>query len=210
MQLFAHSPTFSGSGRCHCNASGFLKQDLYLDLEFEKNWIVAVKLNSDILNLTIFSYYNQNRFLTSPEWFFNSGGVWFDSGGVALTREMSGVCDGFYVSRGQKPNWTNVSRGTPKPIHLLRLPRASTKLYQHPPSIKTKPCLHLPSHQNHTYSTSTEWQNHTFSVLKPNHIYISRGTKPNHLYISRGTKPNHLYISRGTKPNRHHPTIGCL
>ena len=48
--------------------------------------------------------YNQNRFLTSPEGFFTSGGVWFDSGDVALTREMSGVCDGFYVSRGQKPN----------------------------------------------------------------------------------------------------------
>ena len=113
----------------------------------------------------IFSSYNQNQFLTSPEWFFTSGGVWFDSGDVALTREMSGVCDGFYVSRGQKPNWTNVSRGTPKPNHRLRLPRVSTKLNQHLPSIKTKPCVHLPSNQNQIILTPPEYQNQTYLHL---------------------------------------------
>ena len=115
--------------------------------------------------LTTFALYNQNRFLTSPEWFFNSGGVWFDSGDVALTREMSGVRSGFYVSRGQKPNWTNVSRVTPKPNHRLRLPRVSTKLNQHLPSIKTKPCVHLPSNQNQIILTPPEYQNQTYLHL---------------------------------------------
>ena len=92
-----------------------------------------------------------------------------------LTREM--LCHlgrrkvsevGFDVSRGQKPNWTNVSRGTQKSNHL-RISRG------------TKP--------NYTNISR---------VSKSNHLYISRGSKPNHLNISRGSKPNHLNVSRGT------------
>ena len=123
---------------------------------------------------SFFPNITRSRFDTSPEGFFPREAY-------GLTREMlswlgrrkvSG--SGFYVSRGKKPDWTNVSRGTPKSDNLLRLPRASTKLYQHLPSIKIKPFSHLPRYQNHTISTSPEWQNHIISTSpessKPYHL----------------------------------------
>ena len=89
----------------------------------------------------------------------------------------SGDVRWFYVSRGKKPNWTNISRGTPKPNHLLRLPRASTKLYQHLPSDKTIPSLHLPRSETkpslHLPRNNTK---HLPSKYEANHLYVSRVT----------------------------------
>ena len=89
----------------------------------------------------------------------------------------SGDVRWFYVSRGKKPNWTNISRGTPKPNHLLRLPRASTKLYQHLPSDKTIPSLHLPRSEtkpsSHLPRNNTK---HLPSKYEANHLYVSRVT----------------------------------
>ena len=129
----------------------------------------------------------------------------------------SGDVRWFYVSRGKKPNWTNISRGTPKPNHLLRLPRASTKLYQHLPSDKTIPSLHLPRSEtkpsSHLPRNNTK---HLPSKYEANHLYVSRVTfifwlisfhitltpfelsqmSPTILHLPRKYEPNQLYISR--------------
>ena len=118
------------------------------------------------------SYYNQNQFLTSPESFLHSGGVWFDSGDVTLTREMWGAWGGFHVSRVQKPNWTNVSR-VPQNQTTNNVSRVQ------PPN----------------YTNMSR-------VLKPYHLNVSRVSKPNHRNTSRVSNTIESIHFRSTQNHR--------
>ena len=142
-------------------------------------------------------YITRSRFDTSPEGFFprEAHGLTRETLSWLGRRKVSG--SGFYASRGKKTEWTNVSRGTPKSDNILRLPRASTKLYQHLPSIKTIPSLLLPSHQNHTIPTSPEYLNHTISTSpeEQNHTISTSPEYQNHTMLTSPEYQNHTMLT---------------